>query len=109
MAVADWDGSDIPDWASSEQLRRFYRNCFHPEIIDDLYQARDWAREDQDFAERLRRSLDYLIERRPADSAAWLRLTGYYFLTEDELYGFLDDLRDYVFGDRPDHPIAPSP
>jgi hypothetical protein len=58
--------------------------------------------------EQLRRSLDHLIERRPADPAAWLGLTGYYFLGADELYGFLDDLRDYVFGDRPDRPIAPG-
>ncbi|WP_110666427.1 hypothetical protein [Streptomyces tateyamensis] len=109
MTGAEWDGSDIPGWAESDQLRRFYRSCFHPEIIDDLYLARGWARDSRTFAKYLADSLAYLIEQRPVGTGGFQDLTGYYFSTDDELYDFLVDLRDYVFGNRQEHPIAPAP
>ncbi|MFE0460225.1 hypothetical protein ACFW1A_13360 [Kitasatospora sp. NPDC058965] len=109
MAGSDWDGSDIPGWAESDQVQRFYRFCFHPEIIDDLYLARGWIRRDRKFGTYLRGSLDYLIEQRPVDTSAFRHLTHYSFRSDDELYDFLVELRDYVFGDRQEHPIAPAP
>ncbi|AUG78457.1 hypothetical protein CFP65_3669 [Kitasatospora sp. MMS16-BH015] len=102
-----WTAWDIPGWHDDPRLREFYKNAFHPELIDDIGVYRAEARAEDDHAARLRVSLDYLLERRPASVKEWWSLTRYSFRSEDELYAYLQELHDHFYGGRAEAPIAP--
>lgn len=104
-----WTAWEIPGWHDDERLREFYKNAFHPELIDDIEMYRDGARDGSPYAARLRASLEYLLEQRPASVKEWWSLSRYAFQSEDELYGFLADVHAYFYGDRVEPPIAPAP
>ncbi|MFD9124485.1 hypothetical protein [Kitasatospora sp. NPDC059571] len=72
----------------------------------ELYRAR--SVESGAHADRLRRSLEYLLEERPATTGDWWSITRFTFLTEDNLYGYLQELYAYLYGDRTDPPPAPE-
>ncbi|QKW20691.1 hypothetical protein HUT16_17880 [Kitasatospora sp. NA04385] len=78
-------------------------------MIDDIEMYRDGARDGSPYAARLRASLEYLLEQRPASVKEWWSLSRYAFQSEDELYEFLADVHAYFYGDRVEPPIAPAP
>ncbi|MEV7186461.1 hypothetical protein [Kitasatospora sp. NPDC093102] len=104
-----WTVWEIPGWHEDERLREFYKNAFHPELIDDIAVYRESARDGSPHAGRLRASLEYLLDERPASTREWRSLTRYSFQSEEELYGFLADVRAYFYGERVEPPIAPAP
>jgi len=104
-----WTAWGIPGWHEDERLREFYRNAFHPELIDDIAVYRASARNGGPYADRLRTSLEHLLDERPASIKEWWSLTRYSFRSEDELYGFLADVHAHFYGDRAEPPNAPAP
>ena len=104
-----WTAWDIPGWHDDPRLREFYKNAFHPELIDDIGVYKAEATDGGEYARRLRVSLEYLLDRRPASIKEWWSLTRYAFQSEDELYGYLQELHDYFYGSRGEAPIAPAP
>ncbi|MFC8451783.1 hypothetical protein [Kitasatospora sp. NPDC057223] len=102
-----WTAWEIPGWHDDQKLRDFYKNAFHPELINDIDMFKASATRDTDHARRLRASLEYLLEQRPASVKAWSSLTRYSFESEDELYRYLGEVYEFFYGDRSDMPIAP--
>ncbi|AZS72756.1 hypothetical protein DDE74_18915 [Streptomyces lydicus] len=109
MASMRWTAWQIPGWRDDAWLREFYRNAFHPELIDDIAGWKPNATGDSEHARRLRASLEYLLEQQPADIDTWANITDYYFPSEGELYGFLLQVYDYFYGDREEEPYTPGP
>ncbi|MEV4559920.1 hypothetical protein AB0K51_23415 [Kitasatospora sp. NPDC049285] len=104
-----WSFREVPGWSDDERLRRFYGSCFRIDTVDEIGEFKPFATDGSEFAGRLRESLEYLLEQRPASTRDWLGLTGFQFFTENELYGFLQDVYDYFYGVRSDPPVAPDP
>lgn len=104
-----WTAWDIPGWHDDPRLQEFYKNAFHPELIDDIAVYKAPATDNSEYARRLRASLEYLLDQRPASIKEWWSLTRYAFQSEDELYGYLQELHEYFYGGRAEAPIAPAP
>ncbi len=104
-----WTAWDIPGWHDDPKLQAFYKNAFHPELIDDIATYRAQATRGDEHAGRLRASLDYLLEQRPASTKEWWSLTRYSFDSEDELYEYLREVHEFFYGGRTEAPIAPAP
>ncbi|MFE7785241.1 hypothetical protein ACFU5I_29835 [Streptomyces libani] len=109
MASMRWTAWQIPGWRDDSWLREFYRNAFHPELIDDIAGWKPNVTGNNEHARRLRASLEYLLEQQPADIDTWANITDYYFPSEGELYGFLLQVYDYFYGDREEEPYTPGP
>lgn len=104
-----WTAWDIPGWHDDPKLRQFYKHAFHPELIDDIAMFAAQATRGDETAGRLRASLEYLLEQRPASIRQWSSLTRYPFESEDELYGYLREVHEFFYGYRTEAPIAPAP
>ncbi|MEV4616562.1 hypothetical protein AB0K43_28775 [Kitasatospora sp. NPDC049258] len=102
-----WTAWDIPGWHDDRSLRDFYKGALHPEMINDIAMYKASATGESDYARALRASLEYLLAQRPASTDQWWSLTRYSFGSEEELYGYLQDLYDFFYGDRTEEPIAP--
>ncbi|MFJ9693094.1 hypothetical protein [Kitasatospora sp. NPDC101183] len=99
----------MPGWSEDERLQRFYRHYFRHDTMDEIGEFKPWATDGSEFAQRLRASLEHLLEERPASTTDWVRATGIQFYTEAELYGFLGDVYNYFYGSREEPPVPPDP
>ncbi|MFC8721351.1 hypothetical protein [Kitasatospora sp. NPDC057198] len=104
-----WSFRQVPGWSEDERLRRFYRACFRVDTVHGIGDFKPAATDGSAFADRLRESLRYLLERQPASTGDWLSLTGFQFADEGALYGFLLGVHDHFYGPRPDPPQVPDP
>ncbi|WP_159401037.1 hypothetical protein [Streptomyces sp. NRRL B-24484] len=110
-APPPWNAWDIPGWREDSRLRTFYTYFLHPNVGLDLAEERRLLARDRAYAERLRTSLEHLLEQQPADLGTWHSITSHdlQFRSEGEMYGYLLDLHAYFFGDRPTPPEDPDP
>ncbi|KPC62906.1 hypothetical protein ADL29_16980 [Streptomyces chattanoogensis] len=104
-----WTAWRIPGWKDDERLRDFYQWAFLPDLIDDMAGRKAYVNDGSEHAQRLRTSLEYLLEQQPADADTWYSITGYSFSSEGELYGYLLEVYDYFYGTRAEPPFAPAP
>ncbi|MYT30818.1 MULTISPECIES: hypothetical protein [unclassified Streptomyces] len=108
VTAVRWTAWQIPGWREDERLRTFYKNAFHPELINDIDGWKGGATDGSEHARRLRASLEYLLEQQPADVGTWQSMTRYAFHSEGELYGYLLALYEFFYGDRREPPVAPD-
>ncbi|GAA5006085.1 hypothetical protein GCM10025734_45780 [Kitasatospora paranensis] len=82
----------VPGWAESPQVRYFFTWLMSPSGMAEAAAYRAAADDGTEGATRLRATLERLLAERPLSTTDWLRLTGYQFYGEDELYGFLTEV-----------------
>ncbi|WP_441247021.1 hypothetical protein [Kitasatospora sp. McL0602] len=99
----------IPHFSDDREVETFFRTMLGLEYIDDVHLHREWARGKKPSARHVREALEYLLRERPATSTQWARLTEVSFWEDDRLYGYLQGLYDYFYGDREDPPVPPDP
>jgi hypothetical protein len=107
--VNSWTFWDVPGWREDVRLQSFYKNAFGPVAAFELAAYKGGATEGSAYADRLRRSLEYLLEQQPASIEQWLSLSGFQFFSEGELYGFLLEVYNYFYGDQDHPPVPPHP
>jgi len=84
----------------------FFSGALNVEFIDEIHTMKVGATRKTPYARHLKEALEYLLRERPAGSREWALMTGVSFWEEDHLYGYLQDLYDYFYGDRKEPPVA---
>ncbi|MFJ1753661.1 hypothetical protein [Kitasatospora sp. NPDC088134] len=107
--MSRWTFWDLPGWHEDERLRSFYKHAFSPFAYYEMDRYKGGATEGSAYSERLRVSMEHLLEHRPATIDNWLALSGTQYYSEDELYGYLAEVYAYFFEGVEHQPMPPDP
>ncbi|KPC62947.1 hypothetical protein [Streptomyces chattanoogensis] len=111
MSSRKFRPSSIPHFsAEAGGIGEFFTLSLSVEFIDDvpIYKSYIVRNPKSPDARNLREALEYLLRERPATDDDWAELTGVRFWGDDHLYAYLQDLYDYIYGDRKEPPESPD-